>query len=281
MVGAISVEELISIDTDTRPTVKDALRDLWAERALLRRSVLAEARALYAGTALGVFWFVFGPILLLGLYSLIYAVIFRVRIPDFTVEEYIINVFSGLVPFLAFANALSSSTAALRKDQKLLLSSFPPEYIPIRAVLVSYIMLLVGLILVFAGDALLSKPAWTLLLVPVVAVLQLMLSVGLGMILSVIALVIKDIQFLIQYIVIALLIVTPIAYTPSMIPPQLSFLMYANPLFYYINSYQNLILLNEFPNMNIIIGSVIIALASFFFGLFLFVRARPVLNELL
>ena len=57
----------------------------------------------------------------------------------------------------------------------------------------------------------------------------------------------KDIEFIIQYITTALIVVTPIAYTPDMIPSQLAPLLGLNPLYYYVTATQYLIVLNKFP----------------------------------
>ncbi|MDX1440167.1 MAG: ABC transporter permease [Rubricoccaceae bacterium] len=262
-------------------SVLSAFARLWQQRALLLRSVIIDVKAQYAGTVLGLSWVILGPVLLLVLYAMIYAVIFRIRVPNFTTAEYILNVFSGLVPFLAFAQALAVSVSVLGKERKLLFSRFPAEFIPIKAVMVAYVMLLVGTIMVFIGDTVFSQATWTLLLVPVVALLQLMFSIGLGMILALLSLVLRDIQFIIQYVVIALLIVTPIAYTPDMIPGKLKVLLYLNPLFYYVSAYQHLVLVNTLPPTHITIlcvGSSLIMLVG---GFWFFARARQALSDLL
>lgn len=271
----------LALGENARRSSFAVLAKLWRQRALLLRSVVVDVKTQYAGTVLGLAWVILGPILLLFLYSMIYAVIFRIRVPNFTVAEYILNVFSGLVPFLAFAQALAASSSALRKERKLLFSRFPAEFIPIKAVLVAYVMLLVGTIMVFIGDAIFSQATWTLMLVPIVALLQLMFSVGLGMILALVSLVFRDIQFIIQYVVIALLIVTPIAYTPDMIPGQLKAILYLNPLFYFVSAYQHLVLVNSLPPTHITvlcIGSALLMLSG---GFWFFTRARQALSDLL
>ena len=254
---------------------------IFKQRRLLFNTVKSDIKIQYAGTVLGVGWVVLGPILLLFLYSIIYAVIFRVRIPNFTVEEYILNVFSGLVPFLAFAQALSFSASSVRRDRKLFFSNFPVEFIPIKAVAVSYVMLLIGTVIVVLGDFIASEPSWTLLLVPVVAVFQFIFSVGIGMYLSLLALAVKDIEILIQYIVIALLVVTPIAYTPDMIPEGMKPLLYTNPLFYFVYANQHLILLNQLPPVEIWAVGVCVSIFTFVSGVWFFARARKVVNDLM
>jgi lipopolysaccharide transport system permease protein len=253
----------------------------WAKRALLARSVDVELRTQYAGTVLGLIWVVLGPLLLLVLYALIYTVIFNVRVPNFTRFEYILNVFSGLVLFLAFSQAMVASSNSMVKERKLLFSSFPAEFIPTKAVIVSYVILIPATLFVVLGDVTFSQPSWTLLLVPVVALMQLMFSIGLGLMLALLSLVIRDINFLIQYVVIALLIVTPIAYTPDMIPERLAPLLYINPLFYFVSANQHLILMNTLPPPDIMILGALNTVVFFVGGFWIFRRARAALVDLL
>ena len=257
------------------------LSNFTSQFSLLLRSVRVEARAQHAGTVLGMFWIVLGPFLLLSLYAVIYSVVFQIRVPHFTLPEYILNVFSGLVLFLAFSQAMATSTTALQKEAKLVFSNFPAEFIPTKAVIVSYLVLLPATSFVIIGDAVFSHPSWHLVLLPVVALFQLMFSIGLGCLLSLLGLVMRDISFIIQYIVIALLVVTPIAYTPDMIPARIKPLLYANPLYYYVSANQHLILLNSLPPLMECVLGALVSVAMFTIGIALFKRARMAMLDLL
>jgi lipopolysaccharide transport system permease protein len=248
---------------------------------LLLRSIRVEIRVQHAGTVLGLAWIVLGPLLLLSLYGLIYAVVFDVRVPNFSRSEYILNVFSGLVLFIAFSQALSTSTTALSKEQKLIFSNFPSEFIPTKSVAVAYLVLIPATVFVVLGDAVFSNASWHLLLLPVVALLQLAFSIGIGCLLSLLGLVMRDISFLIQYIVIAILIVTPIAYTPDMVPAGIKPLLYLNPLYYYVSANQHLILLNQLPpTIEIVLGTTM-SISTFLLGVWVFKRARMAMMDLL
>lgn len=257
------------------------LGPIWKQRRLLGRSVRVELRTQYAGTMLGLIWVALGPLLLLSLYATIYTVIFNVRVPAFSQYEYVLYVFCGLVPFLAFAQSLPASSGAMLKERKLLFSTFPAEFIPTKAVIVAYLIVIPATIFVVIGDIFFSEPTWHLFLVPIVLVMQLLFSIGLGCMLALLTLVVRDINFLLQYVVIALLIVTPIAYTPDMIPGRLETLLYVNPLFYFVSANQHLILLNTLPPPTVMIVGTTLALTFFFGGLFLFRRAKVVLIDLL
>lgn len=226
-------------------------------------------------------WIGLGPLLLLALYALIYTVVFRVRVEGYTQIQYIIHVFSGLILFLSFSQALSASAMALIKDKKLLFGNFPTHFIPIKAVASGYIVIIPSTVLVILGVIIFSSPHWTLLLLPVVLLFQIIFSIGIGFMLSLLTLVLRDINMLLQYIVIALLVATPIAYTPDMIPEAMKPLLYINPLYYYVTAAQYLILEGRIPPLDIVIVGVGLALLFFGVGYWLFRRAHTVLMDLL
>lgn len=258
-----------------------SLKNFWKKRQLFLKSVSIEMRVQHAGTVLGLAWIILGPMMLLSLYGVIYAVVFNIRLPNFTQAEYVLNVFSGLVLFLAFSQAMTASTNSLFKEQKLVFSNFPAEFISAKAVAVAYIVLLPATIFVIVGDLLLSKPSWHLLLLPVVALFQLFFSIGLGYFLALLGLVMRDITFFIQYIVIALLVVTPIAYTPDMIPNSIRPLLYINPLYYFVSANQHFILMNQFPPLFELVFGMFLSLFMLFFGSWVFKRARLAMMDLL
>tara|TARA_A100001388_G_scaffold275789_1_gene262017 strand:- start:906 stop:1715 length:810 start_codon:yes stop_codon:yes gene_type:complete len=247
---------------------------------VLMRGIQVEMQAQHAGTVLGLAWIVIGPFILLTLYAIIYSLIFKLRTTGLTLPEYILNMFSGLVLFVAFSQGLSSGSSSLNKNQKLIFSNFPTEFIPSQSVAVAYTVLIPSTIFVIIGDLLISKPSFHLLFVPLIAFLQFMFSLGIGFLLALVGLVIKDIEFIIQYITTALIVVTPIAYTPEMIPNQLVPLLGLNPLYYFVTGSQYLIVLNKFPPLTFSIITIMISIISFLGGLWIFSRARMAMMDL-
>jgi lipopolysaccharide transport system permease protein len=245
-------------------------------RALLLRTTLVEIRSLYAGSALGMLWVALGPLVLLTLYSIVYVLIFQVRPADFTTGEYVLYVFSGLIPTIAFASALTAGSNALLHNRQILLNTlFPAELLPLRAVLVQSVSLPVGLAIVamvvpFVKASL--GPA--VLIVPVLIVLQVMFVTGLVWVLSLLTLAVRDIQQLLQYATIILLIVTPIAYTPDMIPGALRLLALANPLYYFTAAFQAALVFGALPAPSILAGCVVLAFGSLFAGYWIFQRVK-------
>ncbi len=83
------------------------------------------------------------------------------------------------------------------------------------------------------------------------------------------------------FLVIALFVATPIAYTPDMIPEKIKPILYCNPLYYYVSANQHLILMNKFPPIVEIVCLIIISTFVFFAGLWIFKRARVAMLDLI
>lgn len=249
-------------------------------RRLLMATALSELRGTYAGSILGLAWIVVGPLLLLAIYAVVYAVIFRVRPVDLSSTEYVLYVFSGLVPFLAFSQSLTAGSLAITKNRSLLLNTvFPTELIAARDILVASASLPAGLLVLLLCDAALATPTASLLLLPVIVVLQTMFVLGICWVVSLAAVVIRDVQQILTYLTIVLLVVTPVGYTPKMVPAGLTILMVFNPLYYFVSAYQHVVVLDELPPVGIMVGCAVLGGAAFLGGFLVHSRIKQALVD--
>ena len=256
------------------------VRLIWSRRDLLLSTVQVALRQRYAGATLGMAWVILGPFLLLALYSAIYLIVFRVRPANMDPEIYVLYIFTGLVPFMSFSQGLVQGTAALSADRDILLNTvFPAELVPLREVAVSVATLGVGLAIIAVLAIILGRfsPVW--LLVPLVVALLLMFLTGIVWVLSLANLVLKDIQQILTYVTLVLMVASPIAYTPDMLPASLKVLIYFNPLAYFIICMQSIIVLGTLPAWPIWVGMVVMSLGSFFAGAWIFNRAKTALFD--
>jgi lipopolysaccharide transport system permease protein len=130
---------------------------------------------------------------------------------------------------------------------------------------------LVCLAAVVAGLA-----GWHLLAVPVLILLQLMFTCGVAWILAPVAVIVRDVQYMLQYLSMILLVVSPIGFTLDNVPPALAPLVYINPLTYFLVGYQSVIVHDQLPSLTIGLACLAISLVSFVAGYWLFARARQV-----
>lgn len=249
-------------------------------RSILARTTWVEIKSTYAGSVLGVIWVIVGPLLMLSVYALTYAVIFKVRVPTMTTAEYVLYVFCGIVPFLAFAQSLSAGTLSLSSNRAVMLNTvFPAEMIPLRSVLVGSASMVTGTAILLVGDVTLSEPSWTFALIPAVMLVQLLFTTGVCWLLSLAALLVRDLAQLIYFITMMLLILTPIAYTPDMVPDAMKGLMLFNPLYYFVISFQYLIILDRLPPPDVFAVGCAFSLTIFALGYSTFHRSKQVFYD--
>ena len=253
-------------------------RKLASYRSRLYQSVLQEIRQRYAGSVLGIAWAVLYPLMLLGLYAVIYVFIFRVTPPSLTRYEYVILVFSGLVPLLAFNESLMAAVSSLVSNRNLLLNTFfPSELIPVRAILAAQTPSIVSISTTLVCGFLLGRPNWNALLaVPILWLLLIMFVTGLGWVLALLTLVARDIQHVMGLILMALIILSPFAYTPEMVPSSLRALLYLNPLSYYVLGFQQVITFGKWPSLALLAPMMVLSFGSFFGGFWFFQRVKHV-----
>jgi len=257
--------------------MNDSIVLLLRYRSIFTRTLVDEVRQKYAGSVAGLFWMVLSPLVLLTLYSIIYLVIFRVQPTSMSEHDYVLYILSGLVPFLGFSDALNSGSSSLSLNKAVLLNTvYPSELVPLRAVFASHAMTIVGLAFVVLAALILGKSSWALLLLPVLLVFQVMLVVGIAWVLSLASLVLRDISHVLGFVTMMLLVMSPIAYTPEMVPDRVKFVIYLNPLAYFIRGFQDILAFGHLPSNSVLAAIAGLGLASSCVGLWVFRRVKKV-----
>lgn len=246
-----------------------------ADRRKLWSSAVETLRARFAGSVAGMAWTLIGPLLLMGLYASIYLVIFRIRVPELTSMQYVLYVLCGLMPFLMTSEAISTSTGSIAGNRQLLENTvFPVALMPAKHVLASQGAIIAALPVAILGAVFTDTASPAMLLLPVVWALHLLALFGICWILAILNVFIRDTQQFIGVVLMALLIASPFAYTPSMVPDTLQPLIYVNPLAYFVITYQSLVVYGEIPALPIVAGLVGFSIGSFTIGSIVFDRLK-------
>ncbi|TVO72429.1 ABC transporter permease [Sedimenticola selenatireducens] len=240
--------------------------------------VTHDVRQRYVGSLFGTMWAVLYPLLQLSIYAALYTVIFKIRPSGLSEMGYVVLVFSGLVPLMAFSEVLMASTSSLSSNKSLLLNTvFPAELIPLRAAIGAQVTSIIGLLITLIVGFSLGQASWqAILLVPVFWILLLMFAMGIGWMLSLFSLVARDIQHGLGLVTMLLFVLSPFAYTPEMVPAALKLIIYLNPLSYFVLTFQQLICYGTWPDPLVAGGCVVLATVSFFTGFTVFQRAKSV-----
>jgi len=196
-------------------------------------------RKRYAGSVLGMLWYPLHSGLLLAMYCFVYMVVFSQRLPEMGKYDFVLFIFAGLVPYLAFSEAVTSSIAGVKSSLALLRNTvFPIELVPVKNVLVSLAAsattLLILLLLVIPT----RHFGWHILTIPVPLVMLALLCLAAVWSLSAVAALVPDVSYLVNIVVLMLVFLSPIGFTLEQVPPQAQFVVLFNPLSYVIDSFR-------------------------------------------
>jgi len=250
-----------------------ALLRLWPR---VLQGVRQDVRQRYVGSLFGAAWAVLFPLLQLSVYAGLYVFVLRVRPSGLTVGDYIVLVFSGLVSLMAFNEVINATTNSLTVNKSLLLNTvFPAELIPVRAALAAQVPPLCGLLIVLIAGYTVGQTSWqAILLVPVFWVLLLMFAMGIGWMLSLLSLVIKDIQHVLGIVLMMVTMLSPFAYTPDMVPALLKPIIYMNPMSYFVMTFQKLICYGTWPDLPVAAVAAMLGIGLFLAGFAVFQKAK-------
>ena len=159
----------------------DSFKIIWRHRKMLWATTISDIRSRYAGAVLGMFWLVLYPVLMLTAYSIVYVFILQIRLEQISTPQYVLLIFSGLIPFLGFSEGLANGVVSVTANASLVKNTlYPIEIIPVKAVLFSQCTEVVGVILLTIALAVFGMLSqWALLVVPL-WIFQVMFGIGMA-----------------------------------------------------------------------------------------------------
>jgi ABC-type polysaccharide/polyol phosphate export permease len=256
------------------------LRQLVRYRGLIQSLVARELKARYRGSVLGFFWSFINPLLLLLIYSFVFAHVIDTRA---NVQPYALFMFCGILPWTWFNSSLSESASVLISGGNLIKKVlFPAEILPIVTVLANMVHFFLGLpilaiFLVWYQKPLqLSEIVWF----PVVVAVQLVLTAGLALLLSALTVHFRDIKDILSNILTFWFFATPIIYPMWMAPSFGRNLLNLNPFTHLAVSYQEILFYDgPFGHWKWLLALGVASVALFLGGYFVFDRLRDSFAE--
>jgi lipopolysaccharide transport system permease protein len=239
-----------------------------------------ELGARYAGSLLGIAWAGLAPVTLLSIYGVVYLYIFRVQVSGLTEFQYLMYLFSGLVPFLATAEALTLGVSSVVANKSLMANTvFPIDLAPVKAVLLSQGVMLVGITLILIGSSCSGSLGPCALFVIPIWVLHMAGLIGITWLVSLLNVIVRDLQNIMGVLLMILMVISPIAYTSEMVPHKLKLVLLLNPFAYVVRAYQDTLVLNKIPDWSDV--AVLVAASAFLFSLggWFFARVKRVVLD--
>jgi lipopolysaccharide transport system permease protein len=243
------------------------LERAWHFRELIRAVVRRELMARFSGSILGWLWAIFGPLLMLSVYTVIFshAVGIRASTASHGVANYSLNIFVGLIMFNLFAELAYRAPALLHEHVNFIKKSiFPSETLAWIAAIRAVVYAGISFCVLLFFELLITH--WlppTILLLPFVIVPFFLFLIGVSWFLMALGSFTRDVMHLMASIVPVFMFATPIFYSFDDVPPVLRIILRVNLVGDYVELMRDIVLLDRIPNPWLYLGTVIVSLLIF------------------
>jgi len=255
------------------------LKELWNYRELFYFLIKRDIKVRYKQTVLGGLWAIIQPFLTMIVFTIFFGRL--AKMPSDGIP-YPIFVYSGLLPWTYFANALTSSGNSLVGNANLITKVYFPRLIVPASVALAglldfFIAMLVLLVMMIYYHFI---PGADICLFPFLVGLTFLCAVGAGLWLSALNVQYRDIRYVIPFLVQLWMFVSPVIYPVSMLDKKYRWLLSLNPMGGVIKAYRTSIL-GHMPVDWFLLGiSTIIILIIFVSGLYYFRRMENVFADI-
>jgi lipopolysaccharide transport system permease protein len=247
-------------------------KEMFAHRELLYFLVWRDISVRYKQTVLGPAWAIFQPLFLMLIFTCVFARFGKI---DSQGVPYPVFVFAGLIPWTLFSQGVSQSSLSLVNQTNLLTKVyFPRLFIPIAAATVFLVDLMFSLgIYAFVLLYYRFVPSWTIVFLPVLILLTLVATLGIGVMLSALTIFYRDFKHIVPFLIQIFMFVTPVIYSANALGSRARLILSLNPMFGIVTAYRAAILgLDwDFPSFCI---SAVTALGLFGVAMFYFRRTE-------
>lgn len=266
--GYSEVEYVFEPHGSNQVPLREYVRDLWDRRRFIEALANAELKGSRSNTVVGELWGVLDPLIQGAVYWFVFSVI---RGSKGNSTEYLTMVIAGVFFFNLTRIALNDGGRAILKGRGLMLNStFPRALLPLSAVWRGILEFLPAIpVYVLFHLALRAPLGPGIAMLPLLFLLQVLISTGLALILSTAIVIVRDTSNLLNYVMRMLLFITPVIYPVTSLTPTLRLILSINPLFAVFSAYQ-IIVLGGVPSFGLIVQATLWAVGLMAVGIRVF-----------
>ncbi len=245
------------------------IRKLAQHRGLIKNMVIRDLKARYVGSAMGFFWSVIHPLVLLVSYTYVFSVVLKQQLgPEAGISNFAVYLFCGILPWLLFQETLTRASNVLIDHANLITKTlFPAEILPVSILLANLVNHLIGVAILLSILVIgFHKVGWLMLLAPVYLLALMLFALGLAWFISSVQVFLRDTAQVLTVILTFWFWFTPIFFDEGRIPTTLVFLMRLNPLAEVVIGYRHCFLSGEMPSGQGMLYLYLVAGAIFIIG---------------
>jgi lipopolysaccharide transport system permease protein len=232
-----------------------AMRSMLVNRGLIYSLAKREILGRYRGSALGLAWSFFNPVLMLTVYTFFFAVVFKSRwgtAGSDSKTEFAVILFVGMIIHGLFAEILNRAPRLIIDNVNYVKKVvFPIEVLPAVSICVALFHAAVSLIvlllafLVFNGFL-----QWTAIFVPLVVLPLIILSFGVAWFLASLGVYLRDVSQTMGLLTAVLMFLSPVFYPVTSLPESVRPWIMANPLTFIIEQSRDVLIWGKLPNFS-------------------------------
>jgi len=243
-----------------------------SNRYLIWQLAKREIIGRYRGSALGLAWSLIHPMLMLVVYTFVFAVVFRARWGVGEAEtkgDFALVLFAGLIINNLFAECINRApTLIVQNINYVKKVVFPLEVLPLVSAGSAVFHAGVSLVVLLVAQLILrhSLP-WTIVLFPLLITPLLIATIGASWFLASLGVYLRDVAHLTGLFTTVMLFMSPVFYPVSALPVELQPWLSLNPLTFILEAGRGLLLFGQIPNLFVCagywLGSLVVATLGF------------------
>ena len=255
------------------------VREVWQYRELLYFLIWRDLKVRYKQTAIGVAWVVLQPLMSMGVFTLFFGRL--AKLPSDGLP-YPVFYFAALAPWTYFSTSLTTATNVIVENQRVITKVYFPRLIlPLSSVmsgLVDFAIAFVVLVALVLGYGI--RPGVQALWLPVLLLLALATALGIGLWLSALNALYRDVKYVTPFLVQFWMLASPVAYPSSLVPLKWRWLYGLNPMAGVIEGFRWALTGHGQPPGELLLASAVAVLVLLLGGLLFFQRMEGTVADL-
>jgi lipopolysaccharide transport system permease protein len=260
------------------------LGNIWKYRHFILSSIRHDLITRFIRSKLGGLWVIINPLIQVAIYALILSNILATKLPGTRDKyAYAIYLMAGLLAWTLFNDMINRCLNLFIENGNLMKKMrFPRITLPVTVIgtnLTNNLLLLIAMLVIFLllGHHFTLNMLW---LFPFMAILA-TFSLGVGLVLGILNVFIRDIGQITPICLQVLFWFTPIVYPEKIIPVAYRHWLNYNPLYYFTSAFQHIIAFNKPPPLTAIIVISLSTVLILSLSLFIFRRANEEMVDVL
>jgi len=224
-------------------------KNLYNYRELIKTSVKKDIGGKYKHSFLGVLWSFINPLLQITVYAIIFPLIIKNNIPNYTVF-----LVCGLIPWNYFSTVINRASFTMIENGNIIKKVyFPREILPLSLVTSETINFIISSLIILAFTIAYGMGITPYIFIyPIIVLVEYVLLSGISLIISSVTVYFRDLQHFVGVLLQLFFYATPIVYSIETIPKNFRWILKLNPMTYIIEAFRDIFYNKTIPDIKVL-----------------------------